>query len=387
MDFAAEGLLDGIDDERARAERIALLEELIADGVSLEELKEAVAEDRLVFLRVERTLGATRYTPREVAELTGIPVEEALRLRQALGLPRPAIDERVLTDRDIEALRGVQAFEAAGLPQEGIVEMVRVLGENLSRVAAAVRLFVRDQLLTPDIGEHELSTRYAAINEHLGPQLAESMQRVFEMHLQDQLRNDAIGRSEVAHGRIPGAVEVTVAFADLVGFTKLGEQIPPEELGAIARRLLELATEAAHPPVRLIKTIGDAAMLVSPDAGALLDVAIELVRLAEEEGEDFPRLRAGLATGPALQRAGDWYGSPVNLASRVTSIARPGSVVVTHATRAAATEAAEAGGDDTRWRWSPLPARRIKGVDAPVPLYRARPALETAGRAAAELRR
>ncbi len=386
MDFAAEGLLDGIEDERARAERVALLEELVADGVSLDELKEAVAEDRLVFLRVERSLGAARYTAREVAALTGMDPEEGLRFRQALGLPRPDLDDRVLTDRDVEAIRQLKAFEAAGLPHDGLVEMARVLGESLSRVAAAVRLFVREALLAPDVGERELSTRYAMIAEQLSPALGDTMRRIFEMHLQDQLRNDAIGRSEVAHGRIPGAVEVTVAFADLVGFTKLGEQIPPEELGAIARRLLELATQAARPPVRLIKTIGDAAMLVSSDAGALLDVAIELVRLAEEEGEEFPRLRAGLATGAALHRAGDWYGSPVNLASRVTSIARPGSVVVTQATRDTATAEAEAEGDDTRWRWSSLPARRIKGVDTAVPLYRARPALETAGRAP-ELRR
>ncbi|HEU4703789.1 MAG TPA: adenylate cyclase regulatory domain-containing protein [Conexibacter sp.] len=377
MDFAAEGLLDGLEDERARAERVALLEELLADGVPLEELKEAVAEDRLVFLRVERSLGEARYTPRDVAELSGMPLDDALRFRQALGLPRPELDERVLSDRDLDAIRQLKAFEAAGLPEEGLIEMARVLGESLSRVAAAVRLFVRDTLLQPDVGEQQLSARYAAINEQLGPALAETMRRIFEMHLQDQLRNDAIGRTEVTHGRIPGAIEVTVAFADLVGFTKLGEQIPPEELGAIARRLLELATEVAQPPVRLIKTIGDAAMLVSPDAGALLDAALALVALAEAEGEEFPRLRAGLATGPALHRAGDWYGSPVNLASRVTSIARPGSVVVTQATRERAEqEGAEA---ELRWRWSSLPPRRIKGVDGTVPLYRARPALEAAG--------
>ncbi len=370
MDFAAEGLLDGLEDERARAERVALLEELLADGVELDELKAAVAEDRLVLLRVERSLGTARYTPREVSELTGIDVETALRYRQVLGLPRPGPDERVLTDLDVEALRGLQRFEAAGLPEEGLMEMARVLGESLSRVAAAVRVFVRGELLAPDVGEHELSARYAAVSEQLVPQLADSMQRIFTMHLQEQIRNDAIGRAELAHGRIAGATEATVAFADLVGFTKLGEQIPAEELGAIARRLLDLATEAAHPPVRVVKTIGDAVMLVSPDAGALLEVAIELVRLAEAEGEEFPRLRAGIATGEALHRAGDWYGSPVNLASRVTAIARPGSVVATEAARAAA----EASDDGGRWRFSPLPPRRIKGVDGTVPLYRARPA-------------
>jgi adenylate cyclase len=370
MDFAAEGLLDGLDDERARAERVALLEELVADGVELEELKAAVAEDRLVLLRVERSLGTARYTPREVSELTGIDVETGLRYRQVLGLPRPGPDERVLTDLDVEALRGLQRFEAAGLPEEGLMEMARVLGESLSRVAAAVRVFVRGELLAPDVGEHGLSARYAAVSEQLVPQFADSMQRIFTMHLQEQIRNDAIGRAELAHGRIAGATEVTVAFADLVGFTKLGEQIPAEELGAIARRLLDLATEAAHPPVRVVKTIGDAVMLVSTDAGALLDVTTELVRLAEAEGEEFPRLRAGIATGEALHRAGDWYGSPVNLASRVTAIARPGSVVVTEAARLAA----GASDHDGRWRFSSLPPRRLKGVDGTVALYRARPA-------------
>lgn len=368
MDFAAEGLLEGLEGERARTERVALLEELVADGVPLEELKAAVAEDRLVFLRVERTLGTARYTAREVAELTGIDPDEGLRYRQALGLPRPDIDERVLTDHDVEALRALQGFRAAGLPEEGLMEVTRVLGESLSRVAATVRLFLREALLSPDVGERELSARYAAVNEHLRPQLGATMQRIFDMHLQDQLRNDAIGRSEIAHGRIPGATEVTVAFADLVGFTKLGQQIPAEELGAIARRLLELATNAVHPPVRLVKTIGDAAMLVSPDAGALLDVAIELVAMADAEGEEFPRLRAGLATGEALHRAGDWYGSPVNVASRVTSIALPGSVVVTAATRDATTAAYE----EPRWRFSSLPPRRLKGVEGVVPLYRVR---------------
>jgi adenylate cyclase len=376
MDFAAEGLLDGLADERARTERLALLEELAADGVPLDELRQAVEEDRLVFLRVERTLGTARYTPLEVASLTGIEPDQGLRYRQALGLPRPGLEERVLTDRDVEALRLVSAFEAAGLPEDGLLEVARVLGESLSRVAATVRLLVRESLLTPEIGEHELSARYAAVNEHLGPQLAAIMQQVFDMHLQDQLRNDAIGRAEIANGRILGATEVTVAFADLVGFTKLGEQIPAEELGAIARRLLELTSEAARPPVRLVKTIGDAVMLVSPDAGALLDVAIELVRLTDAEGEDFPRLHAGIATGPALHRGGDWYGSPVNLASRVTAIARPGSVVATATTR----EAVSAAAQDGRWHWSALPPRRIKGVDAPIPLFRARPADDGAGR-------
>jgi adenylate cyclase len=364
MDFAAEGLLDDIEDEPARTERTALLQELLAEGVPLEELKRAVAEDRLVFVRVERALGTERYTPREAAQLAGIDPEQGLRYRQALGLPRPELDEPVLTDGDVEALRRLKQFQAAGLPEDSLIEATRVLGEGLSKVAATVRTIFRAAYLAPDVSERELSARYATVNEHLGPQFGAVLQQVFEMHLRDQLRNDAIGRAELAHGSIRGATEVSVAFADLVGFTKLGERIPAEELGAIAGRLLELTTASARPPVRLVKTIGDAAMLVSPDPGALVDATLHLVDAAEREGEDFPRLRAGLATGAALHRGGDWYGSPVNIASRIADVARPGTVVVDGTTRRAAA--------GERWRWSSLPPRRLKGVEGSVALFRAR---------------
>lgn len=369
MDFSAEGLLDGIENEAARTERIALLEELLAEGVPLAELQRAIEEDRLVLLRVERVLGHEEFTPREVAEMVGIDVDTALRHRQALGLPRPGPDERVLGASDVEALKRLKAFQDAGLPEDGLLDVTRVLGEGLSRVAATLRPMVRDAFLRPTIGEHELSTRYAVLGEQLGPQLGATMQHILDMHLRDQIRNDAIGRAELTSGRMTGATEVTIAFADLVGFTKLGERVPAEELGAIAGRLGELATEVAHPPVRLVKTIGDAAMLVSPDAGALVETALELVESAEREGQAFPSLRAGLATGPALGRAGDWYGAPVNLASRITNVARPGSVVVAETTRAAA--------KDEPLRWSTLPPRRLKGVDGVVTLLRARRAEST----------
>ncbi|HEY4280875.1 MAG TPA: adenylate cyclase regulatory domain-containing protein [Conexibacter sp.] len=367
MDFAAEGLLEGVEDERARADRVALLQRLLDEGVPLEVLRNAVTEDRLALLPVERTLGTERWTPNEVAEKAGMPVEVVMRLRQALGLPRPGPDERVLTDSDVEAAERLKLFHSAGLSEEGILEVARVLGEGLARVASTLRPLVRDTFLEPGIGELTLSERYAMASAELGPQLGAVMQHVLNMHLRDQLRTEVVGRAELERGGMRGAVEMSVAFADLVGFTKLGEQVPPEELGAVAQRLTELATAVARPPVVLVKTIGDAAMLVSPQPEALLDASLELVSAAEEEGEELPRLRAGVATGSMLGYAGDWYGSPVNLASRITAIARPSSVVAAASTRDALPDA-------SRWRWSPLPTRRLKGVDHPVPLLRVRAA-------------
>jgi adenylate cyclase len=97
----------------------------------------------------------------------------------------------------------------------------------------------------------------------------------------------------------------------MVGFTKLGEELPPEELGALTGRLAELASDVADPPVRLVKMIGDAAMLVSNETEALLNAALDLVERSESEGEGFPPLRAGLSRGAALARAGDWYGRAI----------------------------------------------------------------------------
>jgi adenylate cyclase len=183
------------------------------------------------------------------------------------------------------------------------------------------------------------------------------------LHLRHMVRTEAISAAERAEGTLPGAREVTVCFADLVGFTRLGEEVAPDELGRVAQRLVELTGEHLRGEVRLVKAIGDAAMLVSPEPSGLLDVALDLVDAADAEGADFPQLRVGMASGAALSRAGDWYGRPVNLASRVTAIARPGSVLATREVRQAAGDA---------YRWSSAGARSLKGVDEPVRLYRVR---------------
>jgi len=132
----------------------------------------------------------------------------------------------------------------------------------------------------------------------------------------------------------------------------------------LAHRLADLAREVSVPPVRFIKTIGDEVMLVSSDPVALLDAVMDLVD-ATDGADDFPSLRAGIATGMAVSRAGDWFGSPVNLASRVTGAARPGSILVSESAR-------EAIGDDERFTWSFAGARRLKGIKSDVKLYRAR---------------
>jgi adenylate cyclase len=109
-----------------------------------------------------------------------------------------------------------------------------------------------------------------------------------------------------------------------------------------------------------VKTIGDAAMLVSNQPGPLVDAALTLVD--QVDAADLPAVRAGIAWGPAIPRSGDLYGHAVNLASRVTGIARPSSVLCT--------KEVHDGAED--FDWSFAGNHRLKGIADSLPLYRAR---------------
>jgi adenylate cyclase len=359
MDFGAEGLLDGLTgDERVARER--LLEKLLDGGVDVAELKAAVAEDRLALLPVEQVLGG-RYSAREIEQRTGVPAELMLRIRRLEGLPEASPDDRVFGDEDVEAAQSTRLFLEAGLSEQAISEMTRVLGEAMARIAATTAATFVDAFLKPGDSEEEVATRFAELAETLTPALSPVFMAVFKSHLRESVRRGMIGRAEREAGHIGGEEQVAVCFADVVGFTRLGGEVDVEQLGHVAGRLAELASDVAVGPVRLIKTIGDAAMFVSPDPGKLVGVALDLEDATEQAG--LPTLRAGIALGPAVQRAGDYYGHSVNLASRVTGIARAGSVLCTQEVRDAAP-------DD--YEWSFAGRHRLKGLSEPVPLHRAR---------------
>jgi adenylate cyclase len=364
IDFEAEGLLDGLEGE-AREARRELLERLEADGVPLEELRAAVAAGRLTLLPVERAFGGagSEHTPREVAEQAGVELELLERAAAALGIPYPDPDERSLTEADLEAARRMGMLRDAGLPEEGILQVARTIGRAMARIAEANRELSVRTLMQPGDTERDLALRFAAAAEHMQPLVEPVLVYALRAHMLEQIRRDVIGAADLESGEMGATTEVCVCFADLVGFTRLGEEIDPEQLGAVAGRLEEMATGVVEPPVRLVKVIGDAVMIVSAEAEPLIDVALRLVERAEAQGEDFPRLRAGLAYGRALVRAGDFYGRPVNLASRITAIAKPGSVLVDSSVQRAAPGACD---------YSFAGERHLKGFDSHFRLYRVR---------------
>lgn len=365
IDFEAEGLLENLAGE-AREARLALLNDLTDAGVPLDELKRAVEESRLALLPAERVFdtGTERYTAKEIAEGAGLDPDFLVRLLQALGAPTPDVDERVCVEADLEAARRARKFLDAGLPEDGVLETSRIIGISMASLADANRDMVGEVFTEPGISERELALRYAAAAQTMLPLLGDTLLHAYRIHLREAIRQAVISESELAEGRLSGSDEVTIAFADLVGFTRLGESLEIAEIGELTGRLLELASDAARPPVRLVKMIGDAAMFASRESLPLLDAVL---RLVEAAGTDrIPSLKAGVATGQALGRGGDWYGRPVNLASRITGFARPDSVVVAQAVKDSV------GADSDRFSFSFAGRHRFKGISGEVAVHRLR---------------
>jgi adenylate cyclase len=357
IDYEAEGLLDGAEDREARLELLRTLEN---EGFSLDELREAARQNRLALLPVERVLAGDGrlYTKEEVAEQTGLDPEFMNEAARALGVPVREPGERAITEDELELSRSAKALLDAGIPPEAFLELTAVMSRSMASIAASFASIFGEALMQPGDTERDLGLRYAETLRDLGPLVAPTLEQMFSIRLREQMREAVITQAELESGRLADAQPVTVGFVDIVGFTRLGEDVAPEELGPVVRGFERTVSDAVEAPVRLVKTIGDAAMLVAPEPGPVLDTVIDLVERSKDDG---PLLRGGVASGDGLPRAGDWYGRPVNLASRLTEFARRGTVVASKEVH----DALEDG-----YEWSKAAKRRFKGVRGNADVYR-----------------
>jgi adenylate cyclase len=364
VDQNIDELLGGLEGP-ARAERAELVEWLLEQGITADEIR---ATNPPLLLATRRLIGddGTYVSAREISERYNIELLLLQRVQRAIGLAGVDDPDAVVHMRaDGEAAAYAQRFIELGLDPDQVVLVVRVLAEGLSHAAEVMRHTALSAIMHPGATELEIAKGSKALVSRIAPILGPMIQDMLFMQLRHMMETEAVNAGERAAGRpLPGARQVTVAFADLVGFTPLGEAIPAEELGQLASRLAELARDVTAPPVRFIKSIGDAVMFVCPDRVPLLDTVLKLVDVVDIDN-DFPRLRAGVASGMAVSRAGDWFGSPVNVASRVTGVARPGTVLVADSVQ-------EVVGDADGFQWSFAGSRRLKGIKNEVKLFRVR---------------
>lgn len=358
------GLLDpnGRDsfDERDLA-RLLEIRRFEADGYGPEELAKAIRARELRPFLVEHLYPDTpQLSIEQAAERADIDPDQIRALRTALGLTADTLDER-----DLQALETFKVMSAVGLPWEAVLEGARVYGDTLRRLAETevrlVHVHIHERLAASGVSDEEISRQIGALTDAVVPLLDGLVQWVHHQHLLQAEIEDAYLHLPTDAAHEQGTVETTIVFLDLASFTELTQTKGDRAAMEILARL-----EAAVRPValdhdgKLVKQIGDGLMLAfrRPNgAGAFARTVVE----GSRSDPEIPLLHVGIHTGRAIYSAGDYIGSTVNTAARVTGASSAGEILMTEdvAKQLDADEVAE-----------PVGVRMLRGVESPVRLYR-----------------
>jgi adenylate cyclase len=333
-------------------------------GVDEHALKAASAEGldgiRRLIARYVSFPGARRYTAPEVYTKAGVDEDRARALWRAMGFPTVPDDEAAFTDADIEAVRlASDLFDRAQMDGPIVHQQTRSMGQAAARIAAA-HLDVISEVI-PQGGTPDAAERAMTLAEEILPSLDRLLVYMYRRHLAAATEQ----RLLVTLGE-EGGVTMSAGFADLSGFTALSQELDVRELAALIDGFnAATADVVSQAGGRVIKTIGDEVMFGALDPASAGTIAVALLdQVSEREG--MPALKVGVATGTVIAREGDLFGGPVNLASRLVTTARPGSILVDEATRESLSE-------DPRFEFSALAERHLKGFGR-VASYRLRPA-------------
>jgi len=306
------------------------------------------------------------YSPTQVAEMIGLDVELARRLREAAGAADEPIDEQ-----DLQMLGKAKVALDAGFPEAALVQLARAYADAQSRVAEAeVHLFhfyVHESLKAAGLSAAELRHRRKVVREQLLP-VAELLGRYFHRRAmikavrEDMVLHVSEDRPHPAKGEPPAQIRLAVVFLDMSSYTPITEVMGDVVAATIVERFSELVRETiSRFDGRIVDRIGDAFLLVFPDArtGVRCALAIERVTAAEPQ---FPAVRGAVHWGDVLYREGGYVGGSLNLASRVAAQAMPHQILATAAVRR---ESSGLHGV----RFVALGKRRLKGLAEELELY------------------
>ena len=274
----------------------------------------------LLELLEERLLGSRpTLTQEQVAERAGIPLELANELWRQLGFAHAQPGEVAFTDADVHALKLTHDLIELGIlstdRQEGLV---RTWGRSFARLAEWQAALLADVAAESgmDVGESILLLGQEAL-----PRVEELQTYTWKRHLLSAGGRLLVDRSN-AHA-------AGVCFVDIVGYTSRSRTLDDGELVAwlesFETTALGIVVEHGG---RIIKNIGDELLIVADSAQAVAEIALELVARGSDADDAFPAVRAGVAYGEVVSRLGDVYGPVVNIAARLTSVARPGTVLI-----------------------------------------------------------
>jgi adenylate cyclase len=322
---------------------------LVGLGCTEAELVQAEQDGTLGLLALDRLVlpGPARYDVLDVAARTGLPPETVAHVWRSLGFPDPRAGDRIFAEVDVENLANVATLITSGsIAPEVVLQMSRVIGSSIARIAQS---HVDAVSSGTEVGDEAIPIDVLAANAGV---LVQTMPRILEVvwrrHLQAAARRRLVRGADVE-------LDQVVGFADLVGFTALSQQVTDAELAAIIDQFEALAYDVVtNEGGRVVKMIGDEVMFMVDDPRAAAEIALTLAD-ASREADELSDVRVGMAVGPVLEREGDCFGPTVNLASRATSIAFPGSIVV-------APELHDALADDPELRWRSMRPRYLKNI-------------------------
>ena len=268
---------------------------------------------------VQRLLGGPRtLRRREVARAVGISLLSARKLWRALGFPGVGDEVVAFTDADRNALqRTVQMVRDGVLDEDTTIAMARALGQSTDRLVSWQMEALMEHL-----------ARRAAAGDPVHPvEVVDRLVDDFEQLLVYSWRRQMAAAVNRLSDSPESGAELTVGFADLVSYTRLSQRLEQRELSVLVQRFEGLAADVVTTGGgRVVKTVGDEVLFTAEDPVAAAVIALSISeRMAVDDV--VPDVRIGISHGPVLRSLGDVYGPTVNLASRLTALAQPGTVI------------------------------------------------------------
>ena len=366
---ASEG--DGFAFEAAgRAKIIALL---LRRGFDLDAVARAEAEQPFLAYYAGRIFGdgfATASTIEEVADRVGLDPALLARIVQAGNL---GYEGGWLDAEDIQALRGMKGVIEAGLPEEAILQTIRVLADTMARAAEgtqrAFHIYVHERMRAAGMSATEATAAAGNVSQTTSAIAEPSVLYFYRKANARALLEDMVLHAAEQAGltdvpSVPGEIARAIVFTDLSSFTPLTEAMGDATAAEVLERFSPLVRDAAQRhDGRVVKQIGDGFMIVFPGAAGAIAAALDIEQGAAAEPQ-FPAPRSGIHWGTVLYREGDYVGANVNVASRVQAEAQRHQILVTAAVRGEAKRLA--GVEFVR-----LGARRLRGVSEEMELYEA----------------
>ena len=360
--------------------RVRLALALEASGVPLPAVGTAIASGRLSLGFIDQLVpNPGRLLPRtqqQVTQEAGIPDSLAARVRTILGTAGLQDDDPIRAD-DAEMFGMVARASELGVDEERLTRIVRVVADSLRRIVETQRQFVDELLVQPALGSGMTEQEMLDAASTLRLEFRKLAARLVVL-MHDRLIDEAVVQNLVEQleatlaregiVRLRDASSPAIAFADLSGYTRITQEAGDRVAAQHAGRFADLAQDIARSQGgKLVKLLGDGAMMHFEDAASAVRTALALVR--EAPLRELPAARVGVDAGPVVQQDGDYFGTTVNVASRTSDYARPGEVLVTKGV----VTAWPGGGHVLFHEIGPVP---LKNVAEPVELFQAIPAGE-----------